>query len=200
MEDESEIQLVVGLGNPGSQYEKTRHNVGFWLVNALVEKYQGNIKHEAKFKGLFGAVNISEHECKLLVPLTFMNLSGEAVRKVASFYKIPPESILVIHDELDFPPGDVRLKKGGGANSHNGVQNIIDQLGSNNFLRMRLGIGKPSFKADMINYVTSSPNKSETKQIHEAIDRAIEVIPDLISGDFAKAVQTLHSQDLDDRS
>ncbi len=192
MEAGNKIFLVVGLGNPGSQYEKTRHNVGFWLVNALALKYSANVKHDSKFKGFIGAINISDHECKLLMPMTFMNLSGEAVCKVANFYKIPPEAILVIHDELDFLPGDVRIKKGGGANSHNGVQNIIDLLGSNSFLRMRIGIGKPSFKLDMAGYVTSLPSKSETKQIYDAIDRAIEVIPDLVLGDFAKAVQVLH--------
>ncbi|CAL7959854.1 peptidyl-tRNA hydrolase [Gammaproteobacteria bacterium] len=187
------MRLVVGLGNPGSQYEKTRHNVGFWLVNALAEKCNDSFKHEPKLKGLLSTVNISKHECKLFMPMTFMNLSGEAVRKIVSFYKIPIESILVIHDELDFLPGVVRLKKGGGANGHNGVQNIIDHLGSNNFWRLRIGIGKPSFKEDMVNYVTSSPNKSETKQIHNAIDQAIKIIPDLILGNFAKAMQDLHS-------
>ena len=193
MEVETEIRLIVGLGNPGPQYEKTRHNVGFWLVNALAEKHSGNFKNEPKFKGFLGVITILDHECKLFMPMTFMNLSGEAVRKIASFYKIPAEAILVIHDELDFLPGDVRLKKGGGANSHNGVQNIIDQLGSNNFWRLRIGIGKPSFKEDMANYVTSSPNKSETKQIHGAIDQAVEIIPDLVLGNFAQAMQTLHS-------
>ena len=193
MEAETEIRLIVGLGNPGSQYEKTRHNVGFWLMNILAGKYSGNFKNEPKFKGFLGVITILGHECKLFMPMTFMNLSGEAVRKIASFYKIPAEAILVIHDELDFLPGVVRLKKGGGANSHNGVQNIIDQLGSNNFWRLRIGIGKPSFKEDMANYVTSSPNKSETKQIRSAIDQAVEVIPDLVLGIFAKATQTLHS-------
>jgi len=193
LDAENEMRLVVGLGNPGSQYEKTRHNVGFWLVNALAEKYSCSFKHEPKFKGLLSTVDISKHECKLFMPMTFMNLSGEAVRKIVIFYKIPVESILVIHDELDFLPGVMRLKKGGGANGHNGVQNIIDHLNNNNFWRLRIGIGKPSFKEDMVNYVTSSPNKSETKQIHNAIDQAIEIIPNLILGNFAKAMQDLHS-------
>jgi PTH1 family peptidyl-tRNA hydrolase len=188
------IRLIVGLGNPGPQYEKTRHNVGFWLINALAEKHDGAVKYEAKFKGFFGSVNILDHDCKLLMPMTFMNLSGESVRSVVNFYKIPIESVLVIHDELDFLPGDVRLKKGGGANSHNGVQNIISHLGSKDFLRLRIGIGKPSFKNDMANYVTSAPSKTDTQQIHSAIDQAIEVIPDLVLGDFAKAMQDLHSE------
>jgi peptidyl-tRNA hydrolase, PTH1 family len=194
LEVEAEIKLVVGLGNPGPQYENTRHNVGFWLVNVLAEKYDGSIKHEAKFKGFFGSANILDRDCKLLMPMTFMNLSGESVRSVASFYKIPIESILVIHDELDFLPGEVRLKKGGSANSHNGVQNIIDHLSNKDFWRLRIGIGKPSFKDDMANYVTGTPSKTDAQQINDAIDQAIAVIPDLVLGNFAKATQDLHSQ------
>ena len=192
MEAETEIKLVVGLGNPGPQYENTRHNIGFWLLNVLAEKYNGNFKYETKFKGSVATITIADHECKLLMPTTFMNLSGESVRRFVSFYKIPTESILVVHDELDFIPGAVRLKKGGGANSHNGIQNIIDQLGDNNFWRIRLGIGKPSIKTDMADYVTSAPNKSEARQIRNAIDQAVEIIPDLISGNFAQAMQVLH--------
>lgn len=195
MEAGTKIKLVVGLGNPGSQYEKTRHNTGFWLAKSLAEKYSGSFKFESKFKGFFSTIDILNHECKLLMPTTFMNLSGEAVRKVVSFYKIPIEAILIVHDELDFLPGVVRLKKGGGANSHNGVQNIIDQLNNKDFWRLRIGIGKPSFKEDMTNYVTSSPNKTETKQIHSAIDKAIEIIPNLVLGNFEKATQILHSQE-----
>lgn len=126
------------------------------------------------------------------MPTTFMNLSGEAVRRAASFYKIPVEAILIIHDELDFPPGIARLKKGGGANSHNGVQNIIDQLGDNNFWRLRIGIGKPLLKENMANYVISSPDRLESEQIHAAINRAVEITPDLVLGNFAKAVRVLH--------
>lgn len=193
MEAATKIKLIVGLGNPGPQYENTRHNTGFWLVKILAEKYNGILKFETKFKGLFGNLDILNNECKVLMPTTFMNLSGEAVYKVIGFYKIPTETILVIHDELDFLPGVIRLKKGGGANSHNGIQNIIDRLNNNNFWRLRIGIGKPSFKDDMPNYVISSPNKTETEQIHKAIDRAIEIIPDLILGNFEKAAQILHS-------
>jgi PTH1 family peptidyl-tRNA hydrolase len=184
----------VGLGNPGSQYENTRHNVGFWLVSALAEKYSSSLKHESKFKGLLSAVDVSKHECKLFMPMTFMNLSGEAVRRIVRFYKIPIEAILVIHDELAFPSGVVRLKKGGSANGHNGVQNIIEHLDSNNFWRLRIGIGKPLFKEDLVNYVTSSPNKATTKKINNAIDQAITIIPDLILGNLTKAMQDLHSK------
>lgn len=194
MNNELGIKLIVGLGNPGLQYKKTRHNVGFWLIEALAEKYDSKFKYETKFNGSIANIMISNYECRLLMPATFMNLSGEAVRKLSSFFKIPIESILIIHDELDFPPGVVRIKKNGGANSHNGVQSIIDQLGSNNFLRLRIGIGKPSIKEDCANYVLQSPNKLETKQIEEAISYSIEIIPNLIIGNFEKATQILHSK------
>jgi peptidyl-tRNA hydrolase, PTH1 family len=193
LETEVEIKLVVGLGNPGPQYENTRHNVGFWLINAIAEKFNGSLKLETKFKGFFGVATVLNHECKLLMPTTFMNLSGEAVSRVVNFYKIPIESILIIHDELDFPPGIARLKKGGSANGHNGVQNIIDQLGNNNFWRLRLGIGKPFFKDAMDDYVTNAPNKTEKKEIYNAIEQAINIIPDLVLGNFVKATQTLHA-------
>lgn len=193
MKSETGIKLIVGLGNPGPQYEKTRHNVGFWLVQALAKNHYGQFKSEIKFKGLYSCISIVGHECKLLLPTTFMNLSGEAVRKISNFYKIPTETILVVHDELDFPPGIIRLKPHGGANSHNGIQNIIDHLGSNIFWRIRIGIGKPPIKEDSINYVLHSPSKNEAAQIDTAITHAIEIIPELIIGNFDKAVQILHS-------
>jgi len=189
---EDGIKLIVGLGNPGPQYENTRHNVGFWLVKNLAEKYHGVFKLESKFKSFLSSVNIANHKCELLLPQTFMNLSGEAVGKIVRFYKIASLSILVVHDELDFLPGIVRIKKGGGANGHNGVQNIIDQLGDNNFWRLRIGIGKPKLKDDVSDYVLCSPKKSEAKHIHDAIDRALVIIPELISGNFEKAMLELH--------
>lgn len=195
MEKKPGIQLIVGLGNPGLQYEKTRHNVGFWVIDEVASKYDIHLKREAKFKGLLGEANIFESTCKFLMPTTFMNLSGESVLRVANFFKIPVDSILVVHDELDFLPGIVRLKEGGGASGHNGVQNIIDNLGDNNFWRMRIGIGKPIIKEDMVNYVTTSPSKVDTQQIHLAINKAVEVIPDLVLGNFAQAMQELHYED-----
>jgi len=186
------IKLIVGLGNPGAQYEKTRHNVGFWLLNNLAEKYHTEFKNENKFKGLFSNITIDNHDCKLLMPATFMNLSGEAVQKLAHFYKILPEQVLVVHDELDFAPGVARLKQGGGANGHNGIHSIANNL-NNNFWRLRIGIGKPIIKDNMAGFVLSIPSKLEIIQINEAIDKAINIIPELISGHFAKAVQELHA-------
>lgn len=189
---EEGIKLIVGLGNPGKQYEKTRHNVGFWLVKALAEEYHGNFKLEPKFKGFVSRVNIANIECRLLLPETFMNLSGDAVGQVVRFYKFAINSILIVHDELDFLPGVIRLKKGGGANGHNGVQNIIDQLGDNDFWRMRIGIGKARSKEAANDYVLSSPMRSERKEINGAIERAVMIVPKLLQGNFAAAISELH--------
>lgn len=186
------IKLIVGLGNPGPKYLNTRHNVGFWLVQDLAKQYCSDFKLEPKFRSFISEVNIEDHKCHLLLPETFMNLSGEAVAKVMSFYKIPVSAILVVHDELDFAPGIIRLKKDGGANGHNGVQSIIDQLSAKDFWRLRIGIGKAEFKEDQSDYVLSSPHKSEAVQIHDAIERAVKILPKLISGNFERAMTELH--------
>lgn len=191
---ESGIKLIVGLGNPGQQYQNTRHNVGFWLVKSLAEDYAGNFKFEPKFRGFTSSISIFKHKCKLLLPETFMNLSGEAVINVVKFYKISITSILVVHDDLAFLSGVARLKKGGGANGHNGVQNIIDRLGSNDFWRLRIGISKVAFKENINNYVLSSPTALEVEQIYTAIQRAILIIPKLILGDFNAAMLELHGK------
>lgn len=191
---DSGIKLIVGLGNPGPQYANTRHNVGAWLVEALADQYSGTLKLETKFKGYFGSISIANHECKLLLPTTYMNLSGQAVLAVAHFYKIPPEAILVVHDELDFLPGEIRLKKGGGAGGHNGVQNIIACLNSKDFLRIRMGIGKPVHKDAMLDYVLKSPDKNSKQLITDAIAKALPLIPDLLAGRIEKAMQELHTQ------
>lgn len=187
------IKLIVGLGNPGLQYEQTRHNVGFWLIRSLAQENSGNFKSESKFQGLVSRISLSGHRCELFLPATFMNLSGEAVRKIVQFYKLAARSILVVYDELDFSPGVIRLKQGGGVNGHNGVQSIIDNLDDGDFWRMRIGIGKPKFKDDTSNYVLSSPNKLEQVQIESAVDRGLIVIPDLVLGDFSQAMLGLHT-------
>ena len=183
----------MGLGNPGLQYEQTRHNVGFWLIRSLAQENSGNFKSESKFQGLVSRISLSGHRCELFLPATFMNLSGEAVRKIVQFYKLAARSILVVYDELDFSPGVIRLKQGGGVNGHNGVQSIIDNLDDGDFWRMRIGIGKPKFKDDTSNYVLSSPNKLEQVQIESAVDRGLIVIPDLVLGDFSQAMLGLHT-------
>lgn len=186
------VQLIVGLGNPGAEYELTRHNVGVWFLEALAAKYDGLLHSESKFRGQLGSVAINGKHRKLFFPTTYMNLSGQAVRAVVDFYKIDIESILVVHDELDFLPGMARLKLGGGANGHNGLQSIIAHLGGENFYRLRLGIGKPRHKDLVVDYVLGKPSADDKKQILIAIDRSIAIMPDLINGNMQQAMQLLH--------
>lgn len=185
------IQLIVGLGNPGAQYEGNRHNVGAWLVSAIAEHYRADLRCESKFYGICATFQAADSDCKLLIPSTFMNCSGRAVQAVANFYKIPHESILVVHDELDFLPGIARFKFGGGHNGQKGVQDIIAALGSNEFHRFRIGIGRPQHK-DIATYVLSNPPKEERIAIDGAIQRFLDVVPDVISGQIQKVMQLLH--------
>lgn len=188
------IQLIVGLGNPGPQYEETRHNAGMWLVNEIAAKYHADLRLEAKFHGFFADLQIENFHCKLLIPTTFMNCSGKAVQALVNFYKIPSESILVVHDELDFPPGVARLKFGGGPNGQKGVQDIISALGSGEFYRLRIGIGRPMHH-DAAAYVLSKPSLEDKIQIDHAIQQAIAILPDLLQGQIQEAMQALHADD-----
>ncbi len=182
------IKLIVGLGNPGVDYAKTRHNVGMWFVDAIAAEFDETFKKEAKFFGFFRKTSTY---C-LLIPTTFMNDSGKAVAAVAKFYKISPTEILVVHDELDFPVGQVRLKSGGGHGGHNGLRDIIQHLGSNNFYRLRIGIDHPGHKDRVTPYVLSAPNKKDREEIMLSINLALRLIPDLIAGKFQKVMRELH--------
>ena len=186
------IQLIVGLGNPGQEYVSTRHNAGAWLVQRLADQYKTDLRLEPKFKGLTGKISNAGNECKLILPTTYMNNSGIAVHAIAAFYKIPVENILVAHDELDFPPGTIRLKQNGGANGHKGLISITEHL-NNTFYRLRIGIDRPADKDMMTDYVLSNPSRSDQKQILIAIDQALQIIPQLLAGDAAQAMQMLHS-------
>lgn len=186
------IQLIIGLGNPGQAYEATRHNVGAWFVQSLAKQHKTDWRPEQKFKGQIASLPVNAYEVKLLLPMTYMNNSGAAVQTMAAFYKIPIENILVVHDELDFPPGIIRLKQAGGVNGHNGLASIAKHLGKN-FLRLRIGIGRPNDASDMSNYVLSIPPQPEKKQIMEAIENALKIMPQLLSGNIAEAMQILHS-------
>ena len=157
----SGIRLVVGLGNPGKDYSSTRHNAGFWWVENLASIRHAQLKPENKFYGLAGRTTQGGNELWLLEPQTYMNASGRAVAALARFYKITPEEILVVHDELDLPPGEVKLKKGGGHGGHNGLRDIISQLGTTDFWRLRLGIGHPGDKAAVVDYVLNAPRREE---------------------------------------
>lgn len=188
------IKLFVGLGNPGKQYEDTRHNAGFWWIDHIGRLTNTRMNAEAKFFGSAGKLSSSDHEAWLLAPSTFMNLSGRSVGALAKFYKIPPEAILVIHDELDLPPGACKLKKGGGHGGHNGLKDINAQLGSNEYWRLRLGIGHPGDRNAVVNYVLHAPSKNELKAIEQSIEESASVLSQLLQGQFDQAMQTLHSK------
>lgn len=188
------IQLIVGLGNPGAEYENTRHNAGAWLVERLARSEGVRLAPEKKFHGYAGKARIKGQDCWLLIPTTFMNLSGQAVQALATFYRINPESILVVHDELDLPAGQARFKTGGGHGGQNGLRDIISKLGNNpNFHRLRIGIGHPGDKSRVTGHVLGKPSQAEQKAIDEAIEEALRVLPDAASGDMAKAMNRLHS-------
>jgi len=165
---ETPIQLIVGLGNPGPQYENTRHNVGYWFVEAVAEKFDVYLNAKAKFHGLTAKITLNDRDCWLLLPTTYMNESGRAVQAIANFYDIKPESILVVHDDLDFEPGEIKHKIGGGHGGHNGLRDIIATIGSD-FNRLRIGIGHPGHKDAVTDYVLSKPSKKEKEKIEEAI-------------------------------
>lgn len=190
----SELKLVVGLGNPGSEYRGTRHNVGADFVETLAQRSGCTLQPESKFFGLTGRVRFAGHDLRLLVPTTFMNLSGKAVSAVASFYKINPEQMLIAHDELDIPAGSARFKLGGGHGGHNGLRDIIPALGNNrNFHRLRIGIGHPGHASKVTGYVLGAPSAADRAHIDASIDEALAALPLLLDGDATKAMTQLHS-------
>jgi peptidyl-tRNA hydrolase, PTH1 family len=183
------IKLIVGLRNPGDAYAHTRHNAGGWFVEALATHLNVSFKHEKKLRGELAQLD----SYKLLLPLEFMNHSGLAVQTVCQFYRIQPHEILVAHDELDLPTGRIKLKTGGGHGGHNGLRNIISQLGTTDFHRLRVGIGHPGHKDLVLNYVLSKPSQSDKQLIVDSIDKALAVIPLLSAGDIALAMNQLHT-------
>ena len=187
------IQLIAGLGNPGPEYERTRHNAGFWFVDALARQRADSLRHENRFHGETARIERDGQECRLLKPLTYMNRSGQAVSALAKFYRIPPESILVVHDELDLPAGTARLKKGGGHGGHNGLRDIISALGGNGFLRLRIGIGHPGHRDDVVNYVLRKASREDEELIEQSIDAALGAVPLLLAGEIERAMHQLHS-------
>ncbi len=188
------IQLIVGLGNPGPEYEQTRHNAGVQCLEALARASGITLKPEKKFFGLAGKGRIGQQDVWCLYPTTYMNRSGQAVGALAQFYKIPPQNILVIHDELDLPPGVAKFKQGGGHGGQNGLKDIIRALGNQNgFYRLRIGIGHPGDKHLVTNYVLGKAPKAQAQQIEQAIDAAVSELPNAIAGDWATAMNRLHS-------
>lgn len=188
------VKLIVGLGNPGAEYAHTRHNAGQDLVEELSRDHSEPLQDTPKFFGTSCRIFIGAKDARLLVPTTFMNRSGQAVATLANFYKIEPEEILVIHDELDLSPGDVRLKRGGGHGGHNGLRDIISALGNNkNFARLRVGIGHPGNAKQVSSYVLKRAPQDQQIEIDNALSRAQKVIPLVVAGEWETAVRELHS-------
>jgi PTH1 family peptidyl-tRNA hydrolase len=191
------IRLIVGLGNPGPDYEQTRHNAGFWLVDNLANSLPGcRLQRESRFQANMAKTSIAGREVFLLEPLTFMNRSGQSVGAVARFYKINPDEVLVVHDELDIAPGVAKLKKGGSSGGHNGLKDITSALGTQDYWRLRLGIGHPrtlGLQQPVADFVLHRPRKEEQVLIEEAIDKSLRVLPLAVEGKFDVATMQLHT-------
>ena len=187
------IRLVVGLGNPGKEYERTRHNAGFWLVERFAVSSGVALRKDPKYQALVG--RLPDNGAWLLLPQSFMNASGRAVQMLAGFFKVKPEEILVVHDELDFAPGTARIKQGGGIAGHNGLKDISQRIASHDYWRLRLGVGRPATAPEMADYVLHKPSLEEKQAIDAAIDNALALLPQMIAGDMQGAMQKLHSQD-----
>jgi peptidyl-tRNA hydrolase, PTH1 family len=188
----SGIQLIIGLGNPGPEYEHTRHNAGAWFVAELVEKAHALLRRETQFLGWHCLAHLDHYDCHLLVPTTYMNHSGLSVKTVSRFYKIEPAAILIAHDEIDLPVGEVRLKYDGGHGGHNGLRDIIQHLNTNKFYRLRIGVGRPNNK-EVVDYVLKPPKRAEREQINAGIERVYDILPLIFAGEFQKAMHQLHT-------
>lgn len=188
------IQLIVGLGNPGAEYEDTRHNAGFWWIDEICRTHGVTLSTESKFFGRAVRLKLGARESWLLQPTTFMNASGRAVAALARFYRIAAHNILVVHDELDLPPGSVKLKRGGGNGGHNGLKDISAQLGTPDYWRLRLGIGHPGEKSAVVNFVLKPPMKDEASLIESTIDQSVKLLPMLLEGSYEAAMLKLHTK------
>jgi len=187
------IKLFVGLGNPGAEYEGTRHNAGFWWVDALARELKLNLTHEKGYHGLVARGNVHGQVIWLLEPQTFMNLSGKSVAALLRFYKIRPEEMLVAHDELDIVPGQAKLKFGGSHAGHNGLRDIHAQLGTDDYWRLRIGIGHPGVKSEVINWVLKKPAPEQRTLIEECIARTLKAAPAMLAGEMEKATLIVHT-------
>ncbi|MGV6807115.1 MAG: aminoacyl-tRNA hydrolase [bacterium] len=191
---DNQVQLVVGLGNPGAKYEGTRHNAGADFVRAFAKNHNADLKPESRFFGEAAKVTLAGRDVRLLIPDTYMNVSGKSVAALANFFRIPPEAILVAHDELDLPCGVVRLKRGGGHGGHNGLRDIIASLGNNrDFGRLRIGVGHPGHASQVVSYVLSKAPPQERQQTEDAIERTLREMPAIIGGQWQSAMKNLHT-------
>jgi PTH1 family peptidyl-tRNA hydrolase len=188
------IQLIVGLGNPGPEYKKTRHNAGVWLVEELASRFNITLKADKKYAGLYGKGSVGDHNIRLLIPTTFMNKSGQSVSALANFYQIPLNNILVAHDELDMEPGVCKIKLGGGHGGHNGLRDIIARMANNkDFYRLRIGIGHPGHRERVTGHVLGKAPAIEQEKIDQAIDEASRCVNIWLKDDLKKAQNQLHS-------
>jgi PTH1 family peptidyl-tRNA hydrolase len=188
------IRLLVGLGNPGPEYEATRHNAGFWWIDDVARKLGVHLAPERSYFGLAARVNRPDGPVWLLEPMTFMNLSGKSVAALARFFKIAPQEILVVHDELDLLPGQMKLKLGGSHAGHNGLKDIHAQLGSPDYWRLRLGIGHPGVKAEVVNYVLRKPSPEHREAIEKSIEQSMGALDLLLAGDMERAMMKIHAK------
>jgi PTH1 family peptidyl-tRNA hydrolase len=187
------IKLFVGLGNPGTEYEATRHNAGFWWVDALARELKFSLVADRSYHGLVARGNVNGQTVWLLEPQTYMNLSGKSVASLARFFKIAPQDILVVHDELDVPPGQAKLKFGGGHGGHNGLRDIHAHLGTGDYWRLRLGIGHPGDKNEVADWVLKKPAPADREAIEGCVARTLKAAPELLAGDMPKATLVVHT-------
>jgi PTH1 family peptidyl-tRNA hydrolase len=187
------IKLFVGLGNPGPEYEGTRHNAGFWWVDALARELKVNLSMDRSYHGLVARTTVQGHTIWLLEPQTFMNLSGKSVGALARFFKIAPQEILVAHDELDVVPGEAKLKFGGSHAGHNGLRDIHAQLGTGDYWRLRLGVGHPGVKSEVVNWVLKKPSLDHRIAVDQSIDRSLKALPHLLAAEMDKATMLIHT-------
>ena len=187
------IKLIVGLGNPGKNYQEHRHNAGFWFVESIASIHDSKFANQSKFFGEASDISLNSNKVFLLKPQTFMNNSGGSIKSFLNYYDISPEETLVVHDELDLPTGTVKIKLGGGHGGHNGLRDIIKAAGSQNFYRLRVGIGHPGSKDEVIDYVLNAPSKIELSAIQESMSRASNIVELLVKGSFEDAMKALHT-------
>ena len=185
-------QLLIGLGNPGARYEATRHNAGVWLLERVARRHASGFRSSPRCFGSIADADIEGVRIRLFRPDTFMNHSGRAVAAVAGFYKVPVERILIAHDEIDLPPGTVRLKRGGGHGGHNGLRDVVPRLAGSGFSRIRIGVGHPGHRDRVVGHVLDRPSPAERSEIDEAIDRVVDDIARIAGGDLEGAMNTLH--------
>ncbi|APW41840.1 aminoacyl-tRNA hydrolase [Rhodoferax saidenbachensis] len=187
------IKLFVGLGNPGPEYEGTRHNAGFWWIDALSRQLKAPLQMDKGYHGLVARTSINGQNVWLLEPQTYMNVSGKSVAALARFFKIAPQEILVAHDEMDIVPGEVKLKLSGGHAGHNGLRDIHAQLGTGDYWRLRLGVGHPGVKSEVVNWVLKKPSPDHRIAIEQSIDRCLKAVPHFLTGEMDKATMLVHT-------